>query len=177
MTTGIDEDGVGLHRHLCYSSTMGAWGPGPFDNDAAVEFLDKLRASRLRVVTKVLRGIARTPPGEYIEIDEGGAGGAACEIVALAVGYGDTAAEDRILDLAGKRRPKEEHRTLALEVVRRIADRKNSELAALWHEGTEGERFDADLERLRSRLQAASAGPREFAKPKAGGIMALTASN
>jgi len=37
---------------------MGAWGPGPSDNDAAVEFLDKLRASPLRVVTKVLREIS-----------------------------------------------------------------------------------------------------------------------
>jgi hypothetical protein len=155
---------------------MGAWGPGPFDNDAAVEFLDKLRASPLRVVTKVLREIALTPPGEYIEIDEGGAGWAACEIVALGFGYGDTAADDHVLDLAGKLRPKEEHRTLALEVLRRIADRTSSELGALWHEGTEGERFDADLERLRSRLQAASAGSRELAKPKAGDIIALPAS-
>ena len=123
---------------------MGAWGPGPFDNDAAVEFLDKLRASPLRVVTKILREIALTPPGEYIEIDEGGAGWAACEIVALGFGYGDTAADDHVLDLAGKLRPKEEHRTLALEVLRRIADRTSSELGALWHEGTEGERFDAN---------------------------------
>jgi Domain of unknown function (DUF4259) len=68
---------------------MGAWGPGPFDNDAAVEFLDKLRASPLRVVTKVLREISPTPPGEYIEIDEGGAGWAACEIVPLGFGYGE----------------------------------------------------------------------------------------
>jgi hypothetical protein len=155
---------------------MGAWGPGPFDNDAAVEFLDMLRASPSRLVTKVLREIARTPAGEYIDVDDGGAGWAACEIVALAFGYGDTAADDRILDLAGKLRPKEEHRTLALEVLQRIADRTSSELAASWHEGTDGERFDADLQRLRTRLQAASAGPRELAKPKAGDVIALPAS-
>jgi hypothetical protein len=35
------------------SVAMGAWGPGPFDNDAAVEFLDMLRASPSRLVTKV----------------------------------------------------------------------------------------------------------------------------
>jgi len=155
---------------------MGAWGPGPFDNDAAVEFLNTLRASPSRLVTKVLRQIARTPPETYIDIDDGGAGWAACEIVALSFGYGDTAAEDHILDLAEKLRPKEEHRTLALDVLRRIADRSNSELAVLWHEGSDGEQFDAGLEHLRSRLQAASAGPRQLAKPKAGDVIVLPAS-
>jgi hypothetical protein len=156
---------------------MGTWGPGPFDNEAAAEFLDTLRASPSRVVTKILREIAGTKTGKYIDVDDGGAGRAACEIVALAFGYGDMAAVDEhILDLAAKLRPREEHRTLALEALRRIADRTNSDLAALWHEGTDGGRFDADVDHLRSRLQAASAGPRELAKPKPGDVIALQAS-
>ncbi|MFZ1106386.1 MAG: DUF4259 domain-containing protein [Hyphomicrobiaceae bacterium] len=156
---------------------MGTWGPGPFDNDAAAEFLDTLRASPSRVVAKILRQIAGTQAGKYIDVDDGGAGWAACEIVALAFGYGDVAAvDDHILYLVAKLRPREEHRTLALEALRRIADRTNSELAALWHEGTDGGRFDVELEGLRSRLQAASAGPRELAKPKPGDVIALQAS-
>jgi hypothetical protein len=155
---------------------MGAWGPGPFDNDAAAELLDRLRASPARILTKVLREIARTPSGKYIDIDDGGAGWAACAIVALSFGYGDSD-DDQLLDLAGKLKAQEEQRTLALDVLKRIADRTNSELAALWHEGPDGERFDADLQHLRSRLQAASAGPRELAKPKAGDLIALPASS
>jgi hypothetical protein len=155
---------------------MGAWGPGPFDNDAAAEFLDALRSSP-RFVTKILREIAGTPSGTYIDIDDGGAGWAACEMVALAFGYGDTAApDDNILDLAEKLRPKEEYRRLALEALPRIADRDNSELAALWHEGNDGAQFDAAIAQLRSRLEAASKGPRELAKPKAGDVIALQAS-
>jgi hypothetical protein len=49
-------------------------------------------------------------------------------------------------------------------------------LAALWHEGTDGERFDADLQHLRARLEAASAGPRALTKPKPGDLIALPTS-
>src|SRR5258706_7802822 len=146
---------------MLHPSAMGTWAPGPFDNDAAAEFLEALRASPPRLVTRTLRGIVSAPAREYIDVDDGGAGWAACEIVALAFGHGDTAADDHILDLAGKLRPKAEDRTLALEVLRRIADRTNSELAGLWHEGSDGARFDAALDHLRSRLETASEGPRE----------------
>ena len=98
-------------------------------------------------------------------------------MVALAFGYGDTMTpNDNILDLAGKLRPKEEYRRLALEALPRIADRDNSELAGLWHEGSDGAQFDAAIEHLRSRLEAASKGPRELAKPKAGDVIVLQAS-
>jgi hypothetical protein len=77
---------------------------------------------------------------------------------------------------AEKVRPKEEHRLLGLDVLQRIADRANSELAGLWHEGSDGAQFDAAPEHLRSRLQAASEGPRELPKPKVGDVITLLAS-
>jgi Domain of unknown function (DUF4259) len=154
---------------------MGTWGPGPFANDAAAEFLDMLRASSARVVTKVLREIAGVPAGKYIDVDDGGAGWAACEMVALAFGYGDDSEllDDHVLDLAGKLRPNEEHRLLALEVLQRIADRDHSELSGLWHEGGDGATFDTALEHLRVRLQAASQGARQLSKPRPGDVIAL----
>jgi hypothetical protein len=113
---------------LC-ASAMGAWGPGPFDNDAAAEFLDALRSSPSRFVTTILRAIAGTPAGKYIDVDDGGAGWAACEMVALAFGYGDTVTtNDDILDLAEKLRPKEEYRWLALEALPR--NRRSRQLRA-----------------------------------------------
>jgi uncharacterized protein DUF4259 len=154
---------------------MGTWGPGPFANDAAADFLDMLRTSSARAVTKVLREIAGVPAGKYIDVDDGGAGWAACEIVALAFGYGDDAEllEDHVLDLAGKLRPNEEHRLLALDVLQRIANRDHSELAGLWHEGSDGATFDTALEHLRVRLLAASQGARQLSKPKPGDVIAL----
>ena len=56
-------------------AAMGAWGCGPFDNDAAVEFVDRLATSPSDVVTKVLRATAGAPPENYIDIDEGGGAG------------------------------------------------------------------------------------------------------
>lgn len=93
-------------KPMLHASAMGTWGPGPFDNDAAADFLDALRASPARILAKALREIARAPAGKYIDFDDAGAGWSACEMVALAFGYGDTAAlNDHILDLAGKLRP------------------------------------------------------------------------
>jgi hypothetical protein len=154
---------------------MGAWAGGPFDNDAAADFLDELRASPSRAVTKALRAVAKTAAGEYLEVDAGSAGWAAAELVSLSFGFGDSAtAEDDVLDAASKLRPKEDLRLLALEVVQRIGHRQSSELASLWHEGADGPPFDAALEDLRSRLQAASKGPRELARPRPGDLIALS---
>lgn len=153
---------------------MGTWGPGPFDNDAAGDFLEELRAGPARVVARALREIAKTPAGTYIDVDAGGAAWAACELVALAFGHGDTAAVgDTVLDSAGRLAPKEEHRRLALEALSRIADPATSELAGLWHEGTEGPRFDAALTDLRARLEAASDGPRAIPKARTGDVIGL----
>src|SRR6185436_4831413 len=42
---------------------MGAWGPGPFDNDAAADFLQEAEGSVARAVVRTLRGIVRAPAG------------------------------------------------------------------------------------------------------------------
>jgi hypothetical protein len=159
-------------------SAMGTWGPGPFDNDAVADFFDQLQAGPSRVVAKALREIAKAPAGKYIDVDAGGAAWAACELVALAFGHGDSAAaDDAVLDSAGRLPPKEEQRRLALEVLSRIADPATSEVAALWHEGTEGPQFDASLAHLRTRLEAASDGPRELPKAKTGDVIGLPAAS
>ncbi|EYF08248.1 DUF4259 domain-containing protein [Chondromyces apiculatus] len=153
---------------------MGTWGSGPFENDAAGDFLAEAQGSPSRTLAKVLRHLARAPADTYLEIDDTGAGWAACELVALAFGQGDTASLDgHLLDVVAKLAPKEEHRRLALEVLPRIADPATSELADLWHEGEDGALFDAAIADLRKRLEAASAGPREVPKPKPGDVIAL----
>src|SRR5678815_3370874 len=119
---------------------MGAWGPGPFDNDAAADFLREAQegsgaGSVERAVVKALRAIARAPAGRDIDVDDGGAAWAACELVALAFGRGDDSVEGDARDAAARVTPKEAHRLLALEALPRIADPARSEIAALWHEG------------------------------------------
>lgn len=156
---------------------MGTWGSGPFDNDAAADFLGTLQNAPLRVLSKALNKIARMPTESYVDVDDGGAAWAACELVALAFGCGDSdALDDPILDLIERLHPKEEHRTLALQVLPRIADPSNSELAGLWHDGEDGPQFEATIEHLRSRLQAASQGPRRRSKLKTGDVIVLVAA-
>jgi hypothetical protein len=115
---------------------MGAWGAGPFENDGAAAFLDEVYGSPSRSVTKAFQRIVKAPPGHSIDVDDGSAGWAACELVAVAFGRGMAdGLEDRTLDAAAKLPAKEEQRLLALEVLARIATPETSELAALWHEG------------------------------------------
>ncbi len=40
----------------------------------------------MRVIKKLLRGLAELPDGELLDVDDGWAGWAACELVALALG-------------------------------------------------------------------------------------------
>src|SRR5262245_16207801 len=156
---------------------MGTWGSGPFDNDAAADFLAEAEASPARFVSKKLRGIAEAPTGTYVDVDDGGAAWAACEIVALAFGYGDASAlDDSVLEIVGKVRPKEDHRLLALKVLPRLADPATSELAALRHEGNDGAQFDESLSQLRERLESAKKGLRHLPKPKTGDVIVLKAA-
>jgi hypothetical protein len=153
---------------------MGAWGSGPFDNDDAADFLGTLEAWPSKGLTNALRKIASAEPGAYIEIDAGSAGWAACEIVALTFGRSDSAAiDDRVLEIVRRVRPQEGTRLLALSILPRIADRELSELAGLWHEGSDGSAFDAAIDQLASRLRDAASGARALPAPKSGDVFAL----
>jgi hypothetical protein len=146
---------------------MGNWGPGPFDNDDAADFLAGLGSSPARGVQRALE---RALSAQDLDIDVGGAGWAACELVALSFGHGDLSQlGDPVLALVGKLRPQEAQRTLALAVLPRLLDPGLSELAALRADPL----FDAILDDLRARLEAAGAGPRELPKPKKGDVIGL----
>jgi len=138
---------------------MGTWGSGPLDNDAAADFLEAAQAGVARVVAKTLRGIARAPAGRLLDDDDGGAGWAACELVAIAFGHGDPdAASGAPAEVAARLAAKEELRLLAIEALARIGDQATSEVAKLWHEGDDGAAFDARIAGLKARLAAAAGG-------------------
>ncbi|MBK6532821.1 MAG: DUF4259 domain-containing protein [Deltaproteobacteria bacterium] len=153
---------------------MGTWNLGAFANDDAADLLDAAGASPLRPVTAAMRAIADAPADAYLDVDVGAPGWAACELVAMAFGYGAGGEVDGLpIAVAARLRPKEELRRLALEVLPRLAPTATSELAALWCEGTDGGRFSAALDDLRARLEAAAQGPRAVPKLEAGDVVAL----
>lgn len=154
---------------------MGAWGTGPFDNDAAGDLLVELRSGPGRIIGRSLRAVAKAKPGTYLEVDEGGAAWAAAELVAAAFGYGldDAELPDDAAELLESLRPTSASRTLALAALPRLLDPASSELAELWAESDDEAAWRARVEDTRRRLEAAEAGPRPRPRLVAGDLVLL----
>lgn len=152
---------------------MGTWGSGPFDHDAAGDLLVELReGGAARGLGRALRAVARAKPGAYLDVDDGGAAWAAAELVALSFGQeGSRPIDDSVFECLERLKPSESQRRLALEALPRLLDRDHSELAQLWHEGEDGPSWDAELEALGARLEAAAAGPRPRPRLVAGDLV------
>ncbi len=134
---------------------MGTWGSGPFDNDAAADFIGDALQSPAASVEAALNAVVRAAPGKYLDVDDGQPAHAACELIALALGYAKTAGlHADVRALAMQLRPSEALRVLALAAIPRIADIDTSEVAGLWHDGGDPE-WAASLDDLADRLRAA----------------------
>ena len=154
---------------------MGTWAKGPFDNDAAADFLDELSDGPSSAIDRALRVFEKAPLSKYLDVDDGGAAWAACELVALSFGHGD-AKDERVADVLEALKPKEAQRVRALSILPRLADRKTSELAGLWSEGEKKgakSELDVALADLRARLERAATGAKTISKPKAGDVLLL----
>lgn len=130
-------------------TAMGTWDSGPFDNDAAADFLGETDGSP-RSLAAMLGKCADAPPDEYLDVDDGQTAIAACELVALGFGYGKLdGAPATVRAIARKLGPNESLRVLAIRALPRIRDRANSEIASLWaHDPA----FDAQLADQLARL-------------------------
>ena len=132
---------------------MGTWGLGAFESDGAADFLDDAISHPAAISTQLLRSVVAA---QAIDVDDGQAALAACELVALGFGYGKTEGlHPRILRVAKLLGPNEPLRKLAIAALQRLGSPHASELAGLWHEGDEGDSFDAMLADLSSRLTEA----------------------
>ncbi|MBI5608713.1 MAG: DUF4259 domain-containing protein [Deltaproteobacteria bacterium] len=171
---------------------MGTWGGGPFDNDAAADFLADAQAAPGPVIREQLQRLARAKAGAYVDADDGQMGWAAAELVALALGQGAGAAcGDAVAEVLARFRCKDTHLQLALAAVPRLADAATSELAQLWAESANPAQLQDALAALGQRLcnakvaatpsaaaSAPPAGPRATpaARPKAGDVVVLEGS-
>ena len=131
---------------------MGTWDSGPFDNDAAADFLSDLGSSP-RAVATTLRRCIDAAPTDYLDVDDGQAAIAAAELVALGLGYGNLdAVSIEVRSIARRLGPHDDLRELAIKAIPRIRDRKHSEVASLW---AHDPKFDERLLGLLARLIAA----------------------
>ena len=130
---------------------MGAWGPGPFENDAALDFIYEIQSS-----TDLVRAFEQAD-SDYVEVDEGSAIIVAAECVAALCGSPRPDLPEELANqIAGF--PKPGPNLLALARQSLAAVRTDSELAELWDEGEASEastRFHAEMAGLAERLDAA----------------------
>lgn len=122
---------------------MGAWGPGPFDNDTAGDWVRGLSDLDPEGLRDVLRATARA---EQLDAPQAAEALAAAEVVAAAAGAPIDPLPDEVHAwIAANPEPAtEEDRRLAATAVRRVC-RADSELAELWAEADDWGDHCADL--------------------------------
>jgi hypothetical protein len=128
---------------------MGAWGPGNFENDDALDWIGDLAEAKdgWSLIRSTLSGVAKA---QYAEAPESSSALAAAECVALGRGKPPgTAPPSELASWCARNRAgySEELRVLALATVQRV--RLHSELKDLWGESEETDWDDVvgDLER------------------------------
>ena len=129
---------------------MGEWGVGPFDNDDAADWIDKLEeAPAISTVRRAL-DIATM---RYVEVREASVAVAAAQIVAAALGHPGPALPTRAAAWVKEHSTivTDQDQTLAIAAVDRVLG-DYSELRALWAESPDAG-WNDQMQELRHRLR------------------------
>jgi hypothetical protein len=126
---------------------MGAWGPGSFDNDDALDWLDDL----LDGASDAIREALEATDAEELEAPDASSALAAAEVVAAAAGKPAPDLPGEVSDWLEEHGPKQA--TELAPLARRAAERirRDSELRDLWEENDPTAWFDA-VDDLLARL-------------------------
>jgi hypothetical protein len=133
---------------------MGAWGSGPFENDAAADLLGSLEGQGAAEWADGLRQTLATAAEShgYLDYDDGGAAVAAAAIVASARGPVEGLADEELPDIPRRSLLwTEELRDLGARALDRVVG-EDSEWQALWAEGTGDDEAFASVRQIRSAL-------------------------
>jgi hypothetical protein len=136
---------------------MGAWGVGVFEDDTSLDWLDEAYSDGgLEAVRAALKAVAEKSDDDYLEYDEGIAGRAAAEIVAmshgLAAGGLNDGDEERAKEHVAAVRADASLPALALEAIERLTG-ANSELHELWTEDPTNPEWGEAISDLKRRLK------------------------
>jgi len=131
---------------------MGAWNPGPFDNDEASDFIEDLaEAPDWRTVVQMLDHVTKL--AGYLEAPEGQIAVAAAAIVAAAVGEATILPDDRQALKAALGAPPSGAVALARSALARVVA-PASELDELWQEGDDHDAWLTQIAALQMTLSA-----------------------
>lgn len=132
---------------------MGAWGTGPFDNDAAADWLAELAdAEDLGPVRAELVRTANWPPSAPLEEEDASVAIAAAQVVAE-VAQPSAGPPPEMQSWVGNAAPvvTRDDLRLAAHAVARVLG-PNSDLAQLWGGSEEGTEWHVEVQALRNRL-------------------------
>lgn len=133
----------------------GAWDVGPFDNDDALDWVYELEASTdLSIVKAALEAVIES--SSYIEAPTASAAIAAAEVVAALNGKPHSQLPDNVTSWVKEHNLKgnEALIELAIQVIARVQDPSDSELAQLWSDSEElKDTWLTGLSELKRRLQ------------------------
>lgn len=138
---------------LTYSICLaGAWGPGTFDNDDALDWVQLCTESKgSAVIASALKTVMQ--PGA-LQAQDGAAAIAAAEVVAAARGKPSKRLPRELSDWL-KNQPKQEiakFAAVARKALARVKDPQVSELGHLWEESGE-KQWSRTVAELEARLQ------------------------
>ena len=139
---------------------MGAWGTGSFENDDALNFLDRLEGHGVVAVTQAFREVTSLDADDYVEVDSASSAIAAAELVAA--GHDGEVSQ---LPEPARQWLDKHHGSVATPDIQSVARRAvervlmGSELKDLWSEGdddAEAAAWEQSVRDLIQRLQASS---------------------
>ena len=132
---------------------MGAWGPGNFENDAALDWLYDFGENDFRLIDRTLAGVAAMQAVDELDADEASEVLAAAECVAAAAGFPPDDPPEELAEWLAENSPMPvtpEYVALGREAVARVLAK--SELWELWLESDEYGEWETAVANLQSRL-------------------------
>ena len=140
---------------------MGAWDAGPFDNDSAADFAGDLddapESDRVAMIRTALTTAVETDG--YLDLDDGAPAVAAAALVACRLPGGVPFRPNNYCPEALIPDVPPSLVSLAISAIDRVLG-DNSELAALWAEGTQGlGPWQTSMRQMKAVLLGATEGP------------------
>ena len=123
-----------VHDHAMISVRLPRWARGTPVRSTTMPrpTSSATRCSPSSSVQAALHAVVGAAPGHYLDVDDGQAAHAACELIALGLGYANASGlHADVRTLAMQLRPSESFRVLALAAIARITDVETSEVAGL----------------------------------------------
>ena len=130
---------------------MGAWSHTSFGNDDAMDFIAEVEEDGEPAVANAFEVVNFLKPDDYLEAPDASVAIAAAELIAASGGKPPADFPESAQAVVNKIKSADVYRAEATKALRRILD--YSELKELWSEGSDFDKWRADVQDLIERLK------------------------